>query len=153
LTGSVIAITCGLLGSFLILRKMAMVGDAISHAVLPGIVSRSLGSVAPAGPWCAVSSGTGGSGSEPRWGCSRRKSRPAVRVRSLMVLISPRYCHMARGRAAPGLLLVGPLVEDHRDSRRRQRRRRGGVEASGPASGPGRVGGKPGQGSVSCHLR
>lgn len=38
LTGSVIAISCGLLGSFLILRKMAMVGDAISHSVLPGIV-------------------------------------------------------------------------------------------------------------------
>lgn len=38
LTGSMIAISCGLLGSFLVLRKMAMVGDAISHAVLPGIV-------------------------------------------------------------------------------------------------------------------
>ena len=38
LVGSVIAISCGLLGSFLVLRKMAMVGDAISHAVLPGIV-------------------------------------------------------------------------------------------------------------------
>ncbi len=32
------ATCCGLLGCFLILRKMAMVGDAISHAVLPGIV-------------------------------------------------------------------------------------------------------------------
>lgn len=38
LTGSLVAIACGLLGAFLILRKMAMVGDAISHAVLPGIV-------------------------------------------------------------------------------------------------------------------
>lgn len=38
LCGSLIAISCGLLGSFLVLRKMAMVGDAISHAVLPGIV-------------------------------------------------------------------------------------------------------------------
>ncbi|PIB35331.1 iron ABC transporter [Reichenbachiella sp. 5M10] len=37
-TGSFVAIACGLLGCFLILRKMAMVGDAISHAVLPGIV-------------------------------------------------------------------------------------------------------------------
>lgn len=37
-TASMIAISCALLGSFLILRKMAMVGDAISHAVLPGIV-------------------------------------------------------------------------------------------------------------------
>lgn len=36
--GSLVAMTCGLLGCFLILRKMAMVGDAISHAVLPGIV-------------------------------------------------------------------------------------------------------------------
>lgn len=38
LTGSLVAMTCGILGCFLILRKMAMVGDAISHAVLPGIV-------------------------------------------------------------------------------------------------------------------
>ncbi|GAB3661203.1 manganese ABC transporter permease MntD [Echinicola sediminis] len=38
LTGSMIAISCGLLGTFLMLRKMAMTGDAISHAVLPGIV-------------------------------------------------------------------------------------------------------------------
>lgn len=38
LTGALVAISCGLLGAFLILRKMAMVGDAISHAVLPGIV-------------------------------------------------------------------------------------------------------------------
>ncbi len=50
LTGSLVAVTSGLLGCFLILRKMAMVGDAISHAVLPGIaiaflVSGSRGSV------------------------------------------------------------------------------------------------------------
>ena len=38
LTGSLVAACCGLLGCFLILRKMSMVGDAISHAVLPGIV-------------------------------------------------------------------------------------------------------------------
>lgn len=38
LTGALVATSCGLLGAFLILRKMAMVGDAISHAVLPGIV-------------------------------------------------------------------------------------------------------------------
>lgn len=38
LTGSLVAVSCALLGSFLILRKMAMVSDAISHAVLPGIV-------------------------------------------------------------------------------------------------------------------
>lgn len=38
LTAGLFAVSCSLLGSFLILRKMAMVGDAISHAVLPGIV-------------------------------------------------------------------------------------------------------------------
>lgn len=38
LAGSLVATSCGILGCYLILRKMAMVGDAISHAVLPGIV-------------------------------------------------------------------------------------------------------------------
>lgn len=38
LIGILVAATCGLLGSYLILRRMAMVGDAIAHAVLPGIV-------------------------------------------------------------------------------------------------------------------
>lgn len=38
-TGSLVAICCSILGCFLILRKMAMVSDAISHAVLPGIVA------------------------------------------------------------------------------------------------------------------
>lgn len=37
LTASLVAINCALMGSFLILRKMVMIGDAISHAVLPGI--------------------------------------------------------------------------------------------------------------------
>ncbi|HVD99094.1 MAG TPA: metal ABC transporter permease [Cytophagaceae bacterium] len=36
--GSLIAASCALLGCFLVLRKMALIGDAISHAVLPGIV-------------------------------------------------------------------------------------------------------------------
>ena len=37
-TGILVALSCSLLGCFLILRKMVMVGDAISHSVLPGIV-------------------------------------------------------------------------------------------------------------------
>lgn len=36
--GSLVAGSCGFIGSFLILRKMAMLGDAISHAILPGVV-------------------------------------------------------------------------------------------------------------------
>ena len=35
--GSLVAASCALVGSFLVLRKMALLGDAISHAVLPGI--------------------------------------------------------------------------------------------------------------------
>lgn len=38
LTGSLVAASAAILGCFLILRRMAMIGDAISHAVLPGIV-------------------------------------------------------------------------------------------------------------------
>ncbi|HTG70846.1 MAG TPA: metal ABC transporter permease [Candidatus Udaeobacter sp.] len=38
LTGVLVASCCGVLGVFLVLRKMAMIGDAISHSVMPGIV-------------------------------------------------------------------------------------------------------------------
>lgn len=32
------AISCGLLGNFLVLRRLSLMGDAIAHAVLPGLV-------------------------------------------------------------------------------------------------------------------
>jgi len=38
LTGALVAASAGLVGCFLILRRLALLGDAISHAVLPGIV-------------------------------------------------------------------------------------------------------------------
>ena len=38
LTACIIAINSSLLGSFLVLRKMSLIGDALSHSVLPGIV-------------------------------------------------------------------------------------------------------------------
>lgn len=38
-TASLVGLTCGLIGVFLILRKMAMVADAISHTVLLGLVT------------------------------------------------------------------------------------------------------------------
>ncbi|HTD64932.1 MAG TPA: metal ABC transporter permease, partial [Candidatus Limnocylindria bacterium] len=37
LMGFFVATACGLVGNYLILRRMALVGDAISHSVLPGI--------------------------------------------------------------------------------------------------------------------
>ena len=36
--GALVAAACSLVGCFLVLRRMSMLGDAISHAVLPGIV-------------------------------------------------------------------------------------------------------------------
>lgn len=37
ITSVVVGIICGVIGSFIILRGMALMGDAISHAVLPGV--------------------------------------------------------------------------------------------------------------------
>lgn len=39
LTGLFAALSCGLLGNFLVLRRLSLMGDAISHAVLPGLVA------------------------------------------------------------------------------------------------------------------
>ncbi len=33
-----VGIACGVLGCFVVLRRMALIGDALSHAVLPGVV-------------------------------------------------------------------------------------------------------------------
>jgi manganese/zinc/iron transport system permease protein len=38
LMGFLVATACGLIGNYLILRRMALVGDAISHSILPGLV-------------------------------------------------------------------------------------------------------------------
>lgn len=38
LTGSLVGLTCGVTGALLVLRKMSMLADAISHTVLLGIV-------------------------------------------------------------------------------------------------------------------
>jgi len=38
LTGSLVGASCGLLGAYMVLRRMSLLGDALSHAVLPGIV-------------------------------------------------------------------------------------------------------------------
>lgn len=42
LIGTLAAIACALPGNFLILRRQALIGDAISHVVLPGIVAAFL---------------------------------------------------------------------------------------------------------------
>lgn len=37
-----VGVMCGILGCFIVLRNMALVGDALSHAVLPGVVAAFL---------------------------------------------------------------------------------------------------------------
>ena len=36
--GSLVCLSCGLVGTFVVIRRMALMGDAISYGILPGIV-------------------------------------------------------------------------------------------------------------------
>ncbi len=38
LCSMLVGVACGVLGCFVVLRRMALIGDALSHAVLPGVV-------------------------------------------------------------------------------------------------------------------
>ncbi|NCY03339.1 MAG: hypothetical protein EBX36_10630, partial [Planctomycetia bacterium] len=49
-TAAMVAAGCGLVGTLLVVRRMSLVGDAISHAVLPGIVVAVLAGGRPGGP-------------------------------------------------------------------------------------------------------
>ena len=50
LMGFGVTLSCGLIGNFIVLRRMALVGDAISHSVLPGMVVAFLISGSMEGP-------------------------------------------------------------------------------------------------------
>ncbi|MDA7870073.1 metal ABC transporter permease, partial [Akkermansiaceae bacterium] len=51
LVGGLCAMACALPGTFLLLRRMSMMGDAISHAVLPGLAIAFLISGSRANLW------------------------------------------------------------------------------------------------------
>ncbi len=38
IASSLVGVLCGILGCFIVLRRMALIGDALSHAILPGVV-------------------------------------------------------------------------------------------------------------------
>jgi ABC-type Mn2+/Zn2+ transport system permease subunit/Mn-dependent DtxR family transcriptional regulator len=38
LASAMVGVICGVLGCFIILRRMALIGDALAHAILPGVV-------------------------------------------------------------------------------------------------------------------
>jgi len=55
-----VALPCALLGSYLILRRMSLVGDAISHSALPGIVIAFAFVGDLASPWLLVGAAVAG---------------------------------------------------------------------------------------------
>jgi len=56
----VVALPCSQIGSFLILRRMSLVGDAISHSVLPGIVIAFLFVRDLSSPWLLMGAALAG---------------------------------------------------------------------------------------------
>jgi ABC-type Mn2+/Zn2+ transport system permease subunit/Mn-dependent DtxR family transcriptional regulator len=36
-TSSIVGITCGIIGCFIVLKNMSLIGDALSHSILPGV--------------------------------------------------------------------------------------------------------------------
>lgn len=59
-TSAFTAIACGFPGSFLVLRRMSLAGDAISHSVLPGIVIGFLISGTLDSPWLVAGAALSG---------------------------------------------------------------------------------------------
>ncbi|WP_417750592.1 metal ABC transporter permease [Rubritalea tangerina] len=55
-----VALPCAQLGTFLVLRRMSLVGDAISHSVLPGIVVAFLFVGDLASPWLLIGAAVAG---------------------------------------------------------------------------------------------
>lgn len=49
-TAAVVSASCALVGTLLVVRRMSLLGDAISHAVLPGIAAAMLAGGRPGGP-------------------------------------------------------------------------------------------------------
>lgn len=60
ITAAFTAIACGIPGTFLVLRRMALTGDAISHSVLPGIVIGFLVSGSLDSPWLILGAAASG---------------------------------------------------------------------------------------------
>ena len=38
IASALVGVMCGVLGAFIVLRNMALIGDALAHAILPGVV-------------------------------------------------------------------------------------------------------------------
>lgn len=61
-TAFCVALACGLPGTFLVLRRMALMGDAISHSVLPGIVIGFMFTGSLSSGWLVMGAALAGAG-------------------------------------------------------------------------------------------
>ena len=75
--GSLVCLSCGLVGTFVVIRRMAMLGDAISHGILPGIVLAYLftGSLSPGPMWIGACLAGLGCGVSIEWLSTRTPLR------------------------------------------------------------------------------
>jgi len=55
-----VALACSQVGTFLVMRRMSLMGDAISHSVLPGIVVAFLFTGSLGSPWLMLGAGLSG---------------------------------------------------------------------------------------------
>jgi len=62
LQGALVSVTLGLIGCFLVVRGMSLLGDALSHAVLPGIVIGFLLGDSLHSPWILIGASAVGLG-------------------------------------------------------------------------------------------
>ena len=70
-----VALPCSQMGSFLILRRMALTGDAISHSVFPGVVIAFMITGDLSSPWLIVGAGLAGLASTVLIELIHRKTR------------------------------------------------------------------------------
>src|SRR5688500_20370393 len=60
--GALVSVALGLIGCFLVVRGMSLLGDALSHSVLPGIVIGFLIGGSLPSPWILIGAAAGGVG-------------------------------------------------------------------------------------------
>ncbi len=115
-TAAIACVACGLVGCFLVLRRMSMLGDAISHAVLPGIAAAFLiGGTRDIGPMLLGATGVGvltalASSGLAKWGRVDRDASMGVTFTTLFALGVVLISLVARDvDLDPGCVLYGLL--------------------------------------------
>ncbi len=104
-TGALAAMACALPGTWLLLRRQSMLGDALSHAVLPGIVIAYLGMswMEDAG-WLKAPSSEMVSGTKSQTGTKAEPDGGIGRVAEGMSFVARRQLALFLGAALSGVV-------------------------------------------------